>query len=54
MTNHQDKWPICATEGCDHRIYLRPGERTVCAKCEQQGLAPKTEIPALPEPYGTQ
>jgi hypothetical protein len=46
------EWPKCRNYNqCGNRVYLRPDERTVCAACEQQGLAPKTELPPLPEPY---
>ncbi|MDQ0376549.1 hypothetical protein [Amycolatopsis thermophila] len=47
-------WPDCETEGCDGKILLRPegeNKRTKCARCEMAGLAPRTELPPLPEPY---
>ncbi|SNR50102.1 hypothetical protein SAMN06265360_107231 [Haloechinothrix alba] len=39
-------YPTCSTPGCDQEIYLRPGERTVCAGCHYRGGPP----PQQPEP----
>lgn len=50
---YQDRWPTCATDGCDNRIYLHPGERKHCRACELNGVAPMTELPPLPVPYST-
>ncbi|WP_019819159.1 hypothetical protein [Saccharomonospora saliphila] len=34
------EYPICANDGCDQPIWLRPDERTVCAGCEKRGGPP--------------
>jgi hypothetical protein len=51
MTDYQDQWPKCATEGCTGHIYFDAEHRKRCRACELKGLAPRTDIPPLPEPY---
>lgn len=41
-------YPVCAMDGCDQQIWLRPDMRTVCAACEMRGGPPPPKPPPPP------